>query len=127
MARFRSEDLVVESKPDLTPVTDADRTAEESIRAQLKRTRPRDAVEGEDYTIEGLTGVWKATNDQDRQLVEKAQRGVTDPGYEPGPYALVEDDVESFINWYVRRIRDHLVPHHEHGGNRGRLNAVANQ
>ena len=86
-----------------------------------------DAVEGEDYTIEGLTGVWQATNDQDRQLVEKAQRGVTDPGYEPGPYALVEDDVESFINWYVRRIRDHLMPHHEHAGSRGRLNAVANQ
>ena len=36
MARFRAEDLVVERKPDLTPVTDADRTAEEHIRAQLQ-------------------------------------------------------------------------------------------
>ena len=53
MARFRSDDLVVESKPDLTPVTDADRTAEESIRAQLKRTRPRDAVEGEEFDTTG--------------------------------------------------------------------------
>jgi histidinol-phosphatase len=53
MARFRAEDLVVESKPDLTPVTDADRTAEESIRAQLKRTRPRDAVEGEEFDTTG--------------------------------------------------------------------------
>ena len=52
--------------------------------------------------------MWKATNDQDRELVEKAQRGVTDPSYEPGPYALVEDDVESFINWYVRRLHDYL-------------------
>ena len=53
MARFRAEDLVVESKPDLTPVTDADRAAEEHIRAQLKRTRPRDAVQGEEF---GTTG-----------------------------------------------------------------------
>ena len=53
IARFRAEDLVVEAKPDLTPVTDADRTAEEHIRAQLKRTRPRDAVEGEEF---GTTG-----------------------------------------------------------------------
>ena len=51
--RFRADDLVVEAKPDLTPVTDADRTAEEHIRAQLKRTRPRDAVEGEEF---GTTG-----------------------------------------------------------------------
>ncbi len=86
-----------------------------------------DAVEGEDYTIEGLTGVWKATNDQDRVLVEKAQRGVTDPSYVPGPYALVEDDVESFINWYVRRLHDYLEPHRESAERLGHLNAVAAQ
>jgi Rieske 2Fe-2S family protein len=83
-----------------------------------------DAVEGVDYDIETLTGVWKATNDQDRVLVEKAQRGVTDPSYVPGPYALVEDDVESFINWYVGRLHEHLAPHHEQ---LRRLNAVASQ
>ncbi|MGB8385221.1 MAG: histidinol phosphatase, partial [Dermatophilaceae bacterium] len=32
MARFRAKDLIVETKPDLTPVSDADRTAEELIR-----------------------------------------------------------------------------------------------
>ena len=48
MARFRALDLRVETKPDLTPVTDADRTAEESIRSTLKRARPRDAVTGEE-------------------------------------------------------------------------------
>ncbi len=53
LARFRAEDLVVESKPDLTPVTDADRAAEQHIRAQLKRTRPRDAVEGEEFENTG--------------------------------------------------------------------------
>ena len=73
-----------------------------------------DAVEGVDYDVDSLTAVWRATNDQDRALVQKAHRGVSDPSYEPGPYALVEDDVEAFINWYIRRLRDHLTPHHEH-------------
>lgn len=53
MARFRAADLVVDAKPDLTPVTDADRSAEEHIRAQLARTRPRDAVEGEEFETTG--------------------------------------------------------------------------
>jgi histidinol-phosphatase len=49
MSRFRALDLRVESKPDLTPVTDADRAVEESIRSTLSRARPRDAVLGEEF------------------------------------------------------------------------------
>jgi histidinol-phosphatase len=48
MARFKALDLRVETKPDLTPVSDADKTAEEVIRGQLSRARPRDAVHGEE-------------------------------------------------------------------------------
>ena len=51
VARFRAADLVVEAKPDLTPVTDADKAAEELVRAQLRRTRPRDAVQGEEMGV----------------------------------------------------------------------------
>ena len=53
MARFKALDLHVESKPDHTPVTDADRSAEEIIRGQLSRSRGRDAVLGEEF---GATG-----------------------------------------------------------------------
>jgi histidinol-phosphatase len=53
IGRFRAADLAVENKPDLTPVTDADRAAEELVRSQLKRTRPRDAVEGEEFDTTG--------------------------------------------------------------------------
>ncbi|WP_309082059.1 histidinol-phosphatase [Zhihengliuella sp.] len=53
MDRFKALDLSVETKPDLTPVTDADRAAEEAIRGQLRRSRPRDAVVGEEF---GTTG-----------------------------------------------------------------------
>ncbi len=49
MARFRSLDLRVRSKPDLTPVSDADTAVEKALRATLARTRPRDAVLGEEF------------------------------------------------------------------------------
>ncbi|BFU42530.1 histidinol-phosphatase [Krasilnikovia sp. MM14-A1004] len=49
MARFRALDLHVESKPDLTPVSDADTAVEKAIRATLARARPRDGVLGEEY------------------------------------------------------------------------------
>lgn len=53
MARFKAQDLTVETKPDTTPVTDADRSAEEIVRNQLSRTRPRDAVLGEEFGVTG--------------------------------------------------------------------------
>jgi histidinol-phosphatase len=52
--RFRALDLRVETKPDLTPVTDADRATEDSLRNVLSRARPRDAVLGEES---GQTGI----------------------------------------------------------------------
>jgi histidinol-phosphatase len=52
-ARFKALDLHVMSKPDLTPVTDADQAVEEAIRRTLSRARSRDAVLGEET---GSTG-----------------------------------------------------------------------
>jgi histidinol-phosphatase len=49
MARFRAEDLVVETKPDLTPVSEADRAVEEALREHLATRRPQDTVFGEEY------------------------------------------------------------------------------
>lgn len=51
--RFGAVDLVVESKPDLTPVSDADRAVEQAIRTHLASARPADAVLGEE---DGETG-----------------------------------------------------------------------
>ncbi|MCD0448125.1 histidinol-phosphatase [Actinocorallia sp. API 0066] len=57
--RFRALDLRVETKPDLTPVSDADRAVEEQIRGTLKRARPRDAVIGEEFGKSGYSQrVW---------------------------------------------------------------------
>jgi histidinol-phosphatase len=52
-ARFQAVDLHVETKPDLTPVSDADRAVEEALRRRLERERPDDAVLGEEYGAQG--------------------------------------------------------------------------
>ncbi|HLY35084.1 MAG TPA: histidinol-phosphatase [Candidatus Limnocylindria bacterium] len=49
LERFRAEDLHVETKPDLTPVTEADRDVETAIRDRLAAERPEDAALGEEY------------------------------------------------------------------------------
>jgi glycine betaine catabolism A len=67
-----------------------------------------DAVEGVDYDLANLVHVWNATNTQDRAFVARAQHGVEDPGYQPGPYSEVEGDVEAFVNWYITRVSAHL-------------------
>jgi histidinol-phosphatase len=53
VAGVGAEGQRVDTKPDLTLVSDADRDAEELIRFQLKRTRPRDAVIGEEFPDTG--------------------------------------------------------------------------
>jgi histidinol-phosphatase len=46
--RFRAPDLQVETKPDLTPVTDADRAVERALRELIARERPGEGVLGEE-------------------------------------------------------------------------------
>ena len=53
LARFRALDLRVDSKPDLTPVSDADQAVEQALRRLLGVARPRDAVLGEEYGLDG--------------------------------------------------------------------------
>jgi histidinol-phosphatase len=49
LSRYQSLDLVVSTKPDNTPVTDADKASEEAIRALLKSHRPDDGIVGEEF------------------------------------------------------------------------------
>jgi histidinol-phosphatase len=48
LRRFRATDLRVESKPDMTPVSDADRAVEEGVRAAIAEARPDEGVLGEE-------------------------------------------------------------------------------
>jgi histidinol-phosphatase len=49
LERFRAADLRVDVKTDGTPVTEADRGAEEAIREVLRRQRPAHSVVGEEF------------------------------------------------------------------------------
>lgn len=53
LPRFRALDLRVETKPDRTPVTDADRAVERVIRDRIAAARPGDGILGEEYGVEG--------------------------------------------------------------------------
>ncbi|HIW90279.1 MAG TPA: histidinol-phosphatase [Candidatus Corynebacterium avicola] len=49
MGRFEAGDLHIETKPDLTPVSDADTATETRLRELLSTHRPEDAVLGEEF------------------------------------------------------------------------------
>ena len=66
LARFRAEDLAVETKPDLTPVSEADRAVERALRERLAELRPEDQVFGEEYG-------------GDRTAAPGARRWIVDP------------------------------------------------
>jgi len=50
---FRGPDLAVDTKPDATPVTVADRTTERAIRGRLASDRPNHGVVGEEFGRDG--------------------------------------------------------------------------
>jgi histidinol-phosphatase len=57
--RFLSLDLKVETKPDRTPVTDADKSVEKAIRELIAAERPGDSIIGEEFENTGDTDrVW---------------------------------------------------------------------
>ena len=56
LPRFGAVDLAVTTKPDLTPVTEADTAAERAVRQLLGDVRPADSVLGEEYGTEGDGG-----------------------------------------------------------------------
>jgi len=47
--RYSAQDLVVTTKPDRTPVTDADQAVERLIRERIAAARPHDTIFGEEY------------------------------------------------------------------------------
>ncbi|AHI22175.1 histidinol-phosphatase [Corynebacterium vitaeruminis] len=49
LSRFEASDLHVDSKPDMTPVSDADIATEKLLRARIEKDRPTDAILGEEF------------------------------------------------------------------------------
>ncbi|MEY4901903.1 MAG: hypothetical protein RLZZ190_630, partial [Actinomycetota bacterium] len=53
MTRYQSQDLVITTKPDNTPVTDADKATEKALREILAKERPDDGLVGEEFGTSG--------------------------------------------------------------------------
>jgi len=53
LARFRALDLKVETKPDRSPVTDADQAVEQALKAILAADAPADGIIGEEFGVSG--------------------------------------------------------------------------
>jgi len=49
LKRYQANDLVIETKPDLSPVTDADKAVENAIRVELASARSADLIVGEEF------------------------------------------------------------------------------
>jgi histidinol-phosphatase len=55
MDRFRATDLVVTTKPDMSPVSDADKAVENALRGALLDSRPGDSILGEEFGTDGAS------------------------------------------------------------------------
>lgn len=67
-----------------------------------------DAVEGEDYTIEGVAEIIDVTNEQDKGLCRIAQLGINSSGYDnSAPYQpQLEAPVRGFLDAYLAHVED---------------------
>jgi Rieske 2Fe-2S family protein len=63
------------------------------------------ATKGRDYELSRLLPFWQSTSEQDWTLCERAQRGVLDAGYEPGPLSPGREyNVIALLDWYRRAL-----------------------
>jgi len=64
-----------------------------------------DAVEGKDYTLDALLPFWELTSEQDWDLCEKNQAGVSSSAFTPGPYSTRREyNVIRYTEWYLQEI-----------------------
>lgn len=66
-----------------------------------------EAEEGRDYELDKLMPFWQLTSEQDWELCEFAQTGISSSAYRPGPYSTHKEyNVEAFVGWYLKALQD---------------------
>ena len=66
---------------------------------------PRPVAEAEGFDPSYAVDFWDLTNRQDWAACESVQRGMSTPGYRPGPLAPAEDGVHDFVTYVARAYR----------------------
>lgn len=65
----------------------------------------REAIEGRDYSLDRLLPVWQRTSEQDWDICQWNQQGVSSSRYVPGRYSTTrEQNVAHFVDWYLREV-----------------------
>ena len=65
-----------------------------------------DAEPDRDFTVEDVAWMWTTTGLQDKIITENNQSGINSSRYRPGPYSLMERQLEDFVQWYFARLRE---------------------
>ena len=93
LGRFLATDLVIETKPDLTPVTEADRAVERAVRERLGEVRAGDSVLGEEYgtSVLGEEYGTSVLGEEDGTSVLGEEDGTSVLGEEYGTSVLGEE------------------------------------
>jgi len=124
LKRFRSLDLVVETKPDLTPVSDADRATEDQLRNTLARERPDDGIIGEEFGTDVVGSTSRRWVLDPIDGTKNYVRGV--PVWATLIALMVSDDVEVGVvsapalgmRWWASAGRGAWTGHHPSTGRR---------
>jgi glycine betaine catabolism A len=66
---------------------------------------PRTAADADGFDPSYAVDFWDLTNRQDWAACESVQRGMSTPGYRPGPLAPAEDGVYDFVTYIARAYR----------------------
>jgi fructose-1,6-bisphosphatase/inositol monophosphatase family enzyme len=90
LPRFRALDLRIETKPDLTPVTDADRMVEGGLRERIAASRPGEGVSGEEEGGDGGATRWVI----DALVAEGSLDAAVDARLSPWDYVALVPVVE---------------------------------
>ena len=64
-----------------------------------------EAEEGRDYHLDKPMPFWQLTSEQDWELCEYAQTGISSSSYRPGPYSTHKEyNVDAFVRWYLEAL-----------------------
>lgn len=67
----------------------------------------QDAVEGVDYDVDKVIGLWDVTHRQDAAMLGRQQAGIKSTAYVPGPNSSHDEPgIESALNLYLEMIRE---------------------
>ncbi len=95
--------LFLSLHPDYVMLHRLSRVAPDHTKIDCQFLFPPDSADGDQARTARAKAIrfWDLTNRQDWEVCEGVQRGMSDPGYQPGPYSDLESVVAAFDRYYL--------------------------